>query len=94
PPAGEPPPKRGPASASSSARTVIRGNKGQLVVKSRPRARIFVDRKDTGRMSPTALELKPGFHMVTFHIKGQKFSYGVMVHRGRRVDLSRTLPVR
>ncbi len=58
--------------------------KGCLWVNSQPRARVHIGGKDTGRNTPIfgnrALQLKPGYHRVTFVTPdGKKHKFGVNV---------------
>ena len=58
--------------------------KGCLWVNSQPRARVHIGGKDTGRNTPIfgnrALQLKPGYHRVTFVTSdGKKHKFGVQI---------------
>jgi hypothetical protein len=44
--------------------SVARGNGGTLDVKSDPAARIIIDDKDTGHLTPSTLELPAGHHQL------------------------------
>jgi hypothetical protein len=49
----------------------------ELVVMSKPFARIFVDSVDTGSSTPMKIMLAPGKHKVTFQVGADKFTYSV-----------------
>ncbi|MBT8496559.1 MAG: protein kinase [Deltaproteobacteria bacterium] len=68
---------------------------GYLTAKTRPWARVMIDGRDTGKMTPipprTKLSLKPGPHRVTFVVDGQRYSYTVRIQAGKTTHLSRSL---
>jgi hypothetical protein len=70
---------------------------GFLIADSKPWAKVLVDGKDTGKMTPIAargkIPLTPGKHTVTFVHGEQKFSYTIMVEPGQDYTLQKTLPV-
>ncbi len=70
---------------------------GYLIVTSTPWARVWVDGRDTGKMTPITarakLPVSAGKHTVTFFLGDQKFSYTVMVEPGQDYVLQKQLPV-
>jgi hypothetical protein len=88
-PAEEPPPA--PAAAATDEEP------GYLIAETTPWARILIDGKDTGRMTPVAPRAKiavtPGKHKVTFVVGDKSFGYTIMVAPGEDYVLKRELPV-
>jgi hypothetical protein len=70
---------------------------GFLIANTQPWARVFVDGKDTGKMTPIAprgrLPLNPGKHLVTFVVEGRSFEYEILVKPGEDTRLIRKLDV-
>ena len=70
---------------------------GYLIASTKPWARVFIDRKDTGLNTPIAVSaripLDPGKHLVTFEVGGKKFSYAVQIESGKTTRLNKVLPV-
>ncbi len=64
---------------------------------TRPFARVFIDGKDTGKMTPiaprSAITLSPGAHQITFVVGDKEFSYRITLAPGERKNLVKTLPV-
>jgi serine/threonine protein kinase len=100
---GDPEPARerepaGPGTPSPAPSLPSPGDEhGFLVVTSTPWARVWVDGRDTGKMTPITERAKipvaAGKHTVTFFLGDQKFSYTVMVEPGQDYVLSKQLPV-
>ncbi len=70
--------------------------KGCLWINSNPRARVFVDGRNTGRNTPIvgrrALVLRPGRHRVTFVLSsGKRYKYSVTVRKCQVSRLVRSL---
>ena len=70
--------------------------KGCLWANASPKARVFVDGRNTGRNTPIsgrrALLLRPGRHRVTFMTSaGKRFTYGVTIRRCHVTKLIRSL---
>jgi serine/threonine protein kinase len=70
---------------------------GFLVAWTTPWARVFIDGKDTGKMTPIAprakVALEPGKHRVTFVVGSERFSYPVVIEAGETKKLRQELPV-
>jgi hypothetical protein len=68
---------------------------GYLIANTQPWARVWIDGKDTGKMTPIAprskVPLKPGKHVVTFVADGKKFNFDVVVKPGEDVKLTKQL---
>ena len=68
---------------------------GFLIANTQPWARVWIDGKDTGKMTPIAprskVPLKPGKHVVTFVADGKKFNFDVVVKPGEDVKLTKQL---
>lgn len=92
---GSDPAPRGDAPASDRARQAA--DVGYLVAWTTPWARVFIDGRDTGKMTPIAprakIALKPGKHRVTFVVGTQRFHYPIVVSPGETFKLRETLPV-
>jgi serine/threonine protein kinase len=88
----EPRPAR-PARAASAAST----QPGSFSAFTKPFARVFIDGKDTGKMTPiaprSAIPLAPGTHEVTFVVGEERFDYRITIAPGERKNLVKTLPV-
>jgi serine/threonine protein kinase len=73
------------------------GKDGYLVANTTPWARVFIDGKDTGKMTPIAsrarIPLSPGRHVVTFVVGDQRFDYTVFIKAGEDVRLMKQLPI-
>ena len=69
---------------------------GYLVVYSTPFARLHVDGKDTGRVTPITprarIELMPGRHKLTFIVGDKKVHYAVMIEAGKTTKIMKQLP--
>ncbi len=75
---------------STSVARVARGTDGTLEVASDPAARIIVDDKDTGRVTPSSLDLPAGHHkllLVTPDGRSQR-SMGFTLAAGQVLKLS------
>jgi hypothetical protein len=79
------------------AETSPDGDVGYLIANTTPYAKVFIDNKDTGKMTPIAprakIGLKAGKHTVTFVIGDKKFSYPIQIEAGKDHRLIKTLPV-
>jgi hypothetical protein len=68
---------------------------GFLIANTQPWARVWIDGKDTGKMTPIAprskVPLKPGKHVVTFVADGKKFNFDIVVKPGEDVKLTKQL---
>jgi hypothetical protein len=71
---------------------------GRLVAATKPWSRVFVDGKDTGRITPIPpsdpLMLSPGLHRVTFEANGKRFVHTVRIRAGGLTKLVKSLPVK
>ena len=70
---------------------------GWLVCNSSPFARVLIDGRNTGKMTPMSnaekIPLKPGRHQVTFVVGDKKFNFGVTIVKGKTKTLYRVLKV-
>jgi hypothetical protein len=84
--------------AQPSASRPSSSQQGSFTAFTRPFARVFIDGKDTGKMTPiaprSAIPLAPGPHQVTFVVDDQKFHFNITIDPGERENLVRTLDVR
>lgn len=68
---------------------------GYLVPWTRPWARVHIDGKDTGKVTPVApsakIPLSPGSHKVTFIVGSKKHSFQVNIESGKTTKLSKIL---
>jgi hypothetical protein len=73
------------------------GDVGFLIANTTPYAKVLIDGKDTGKMTPIAprakIPLKPGKHTVTFVSGADSFNYPIVIEAGRDHRLIKTLPV-
>jgi serine/threonine protein kinase len=71
---------------------------GYLICNTTPFARVLVDGKNTGKMTPMSpaekIPLEPGRHVVTFVVEGKKFKYPVTIRAGKTHNLVRSLDVK
>ncbi|HUS67950.1 MAG TPA: protein kinase [Kofleriaceae bacterium] len=83
-------PKTEPKAASTAP--------GSFTAFTKPWARVFIDGKDTGKMTPiiprSAISLSPGSHKVTFQVGDQKFHFTVQIESGKTKNLVKVLPVK
>jgi hypothetical protein len=86
------PPATAPATQATPATT------GELVCKTSPVARVWIDGQDTGRTTPIesnrSIKLTPGRHIVTFVVSGQMFQFGVTIEAGKTTTLLEILPMK
>jgi hypothetical protein len=65
---------------------------------TKPWARVFIDGKDTGKMTPiaprSAIPLSPGTHKVLFVVDDQKFPFTITIKPGEKKNLVKVLPVK
>ena len=70
---------------------------GYLIANTTPWARVLVDSKDTGKMTPIApkarIALPPGKHTITFVVGDKKFPFPVTIEAGKELRLQKTLPL-
>ncbi len=68
---------------------------GYLVPWTRPWARVHIDGKDTGKVTPVApsakIPLSPGSHKVTFVVGSKKHNFTVEIESGKTTKLSKIL---
>lgn len=90
----------GSAAGSGAARPTAQPASSQpasFTAFTRPFARVFIDGKDTGKMTPiaprSAISLSPGAHQVTFVVGDKEFTYRITLAPGERKNLVKTLPV-
>jgi serine/threonine protein kinase len=85
-----------PAAARSAARPAST-QPATFTAFTRPFARVFIDGKDTGKMTPiaprSAITLSPGAHQITFVVGDKEYTYRVTLAPGERKNLVKTLPV-
>ncbi|HLU66587.1 MAG TPA: protein kinase, partial [Kofleriaceae bacterium] len=71
---------------------------GTFTAFTKPWARVYIDGKDTGKMTPiaprSAITLSPGRHKVTFVVDDQKFHFRVTIEPGKRTNMVKVLPVK
>ena len=92
----EPRPEKKPSSGKTPGQR--RGKPGFLVVGSQPAgARIYVDNKFTGRVTPVApsnpLSLSPGWHRVHLVVDGKSFRFSLVIRSGKMSKLVKKLNV-
>jgi tRNA A-37 threonylcarbamoyl transferase component Bud32/uncharacterized membrane protein YgcG len=84
---------KGPGDKGAAARADV----GYLIANTTPYAKVLIDDKDTGKMTPIAprakLALTPGKHVVTFVHGAKRFSYPIIIEAGKDHRLIKTLPV-
>ena len=84
-----------PAAAQNGGGGAAAGGDGFLVANSHPFAQVWVDGRDTGKVTPIVsrdrIPLKAGKHIVTFVTSGKKFSYDVQIRGGEEFKLVRDL---
>ena len=72
-------------------------NEGYLVAYTTPWAKVLIDGKDTGKMTPIAprakIALTPGKHKVTFVVGRETWSYWVTIKGGETSKITKDLPV-
>jgi eukaryotic-like serine/threonine-protein kinase len=77
--------------------TVGEPETGYLIARTRPWARVHVDGRDTGVMTPIAprakIPLRPGPRRITFVVGDQSFTYQVTIEAGQTHELVEELPV-
>jgi serine/threonine protein kinase len=70
---------------------------GYLVAYTTPWAKVVIDGKDTGKMTPIAprakIALPPGKHKVTFVVGRENWSYTVTIKAGETSKITKDLPV-
>ena len=73
-------------------------DQGMFTAYTKPWARVFIDGKDTGKMTPiaprSAIPLSPGTHKVVFAVGDQKFPFTVTIRPGEKKNLVKVLPVK
>lgn len=76
------------------SRDTLDADNGYLVLASRPPAKIEVDGRDTGLITPVTgqqLPLTPGRHKVTFLVGADRYTYVVNVRSGETQTMSKDL---
>jgi len=86
------------SSATPAAGVALQGDPsqaGSFTAYTQPFARVFIDGKDTGKMTPiaprSAVRLAPGTHQVTFVVDEQKFDFKISIEPGERLNMIKTL---
>jgi hypothetical protein len=68
---------------------------GYLLAMTQPFAKVFIDDKDTGKMTPISqrdrIPLKPGKHKVTFVTSSKRVHFDVVIRAGAEEKLIRNL---
>ncbi len=94
-----------PRNKSSSAGTSAKlgdgssdADKGLFTAYTKPWARVWIDGRDTGKMTPiaprSAIPLSPGSHKVEFVVGDQKFPFSVTIRPGEKKNLVKVLPLK
>ncbi len=87
----------GSGSGSSKSKPPAATGDGYLVAYTTPWAKVLLDGKDTGKMTPIAprakIGLTPGKHKVTFVVGRESWSYNVTITAGETTKLTKDLPV-
>ena len=82
--------------ASGAGPTASAGQPGTFTAFTKPFARVFIDGKDTGKMTPisprSAISLSPGPHKVTFVVGDQRHEFRVVIESGKNKNLVKVLP--
>ena len=82
-----PPPAATPAPGSDK--------EGFLIANSQPYAKVLVDGRDTGKVTPIAprdhIPLKPGKHVITFVTSDKRVSADVIIKPGEEAKVVRNL---
>ena len=90
----------GTDSSSHSAQhtAAAQAGPGSFTAFTKPWARVYIDGKDTGKMTPiaprSAISLQPGRHKVVFEVGDQRFPYSITIEPGKRKNLVKVLPVK
>ena len=86
--ASTPPPPAAPTASTSD-------KDGYLIANSQPYAKVLVDGKDTGKVTPIAprdhIALKPGKHVITFVTSDKRVSADVIIKSGEEAKVVRNL---
>jgi len=73
-------------------------DQGMFTAYTKPWARVWVDGKDTGKMTPiaprSAIPLSPGSHKVEFVVGDQKFPFSITIRPGEKKNLVKVLPIK
>ena len=73
-------------------------DQGMFTAYTKPWARVYIDGKDTGKMTPiaprSAIALSPGSHKVVFAVGDQKFPFTITIRPGEKKNLVKVLPVK
>ena len=85
------------AAQATARRDAKPDDKGYLVAYTTPWAKVSIDGKDTGKMTPIAprakIALTPGKHKVTFVVGRESWSYTVTIKAGETAKITKDLPV-
>jgi len=83
--------------ARAAAKTDVAATDGYLVAYTTPWAKVVIDGKDTGKMTPIAprakISLAPGKHKVTFVVGRENWSYTITINAGETSKVTKDLPV-
>jgi serine/threonine protein kinase len=86
-----------PATKAVRNRRPRRVGKGYLIANTTPWAKVLVDGRDTGKVTPIPrsmkLALTVGVHRITFRTQGRSFTYKVRIRRGKTTKLIKRLDV-
>lgn len=86
-----------PSAPEAAASPAASGSdkEGFLIANSQPYAKVLVDGKDTGKVTPIAprdhIALKPGKHVITFVTSDKRVSADVMIKPGEEAKVVRNL---
>ena len=92
------------SSGSSTTRTArtdpkvdAKSGDGYLVAYTTPWAKVLIDGKDSGKMTPIAprakIKLEAGKHKVTFVVGRESWSYTISINPGETTKITKDLPV-
>jgi serine/threonine protein kinase len=91
-------PRNGKSKTDTSSVAATSGEPGMFTAYTKPWARVFIDGKDTGKMTPiaprSAIPLSPGTHKVLFVVDDQKFPFTITIKPGEKKNLVKVLPVK
>jgi hypothetical protein len=84
-----------PVPATPAAASPGSDKEGYLIANSQPYAKVLVDGKDTGKVTPIAprdhIALKPGKHVITFVTSDKRVSADVMIRSGEESKVVKNL---
>lgn len=89
--------RRAAARRAATARSPRRTGTGYLIANTTPWAKVWIDGRDTGKVTPIPRSMKMtlsvGVHRVTFRAQGRSFTYTVRIRRGKTTKLIKRLNV-